>query len=25
MVPQFIAEGEAIIVSTETCEYLERS
>ena len=25
MVPQFIAQGEAIIVSTETCEYLERS
>ena len=25
MVPQFVAEGEAIIVSTETCEYLERS
>ena len=25
MVPQFIAEGEAIIVSTETSEYLERS
>ena len=25
MVPQFIAEGETIIVSTETCEYLERS
>jgi len=25
MVPQFIAEGEAITVSTETCEYLERS
>ena len=25
MVPQFIAQGEAIIVSTETCEYVERS
>ena len=25
MVPQFIAEGESIIVSTETSEYLERS
>jgi elongation factor P len=25
MVPQFIAQGEAILVSTETCEYLERS
>ena len=25
MVPQFIAEGETITVSTETCEYLERS
>ena len=25
MVPQFIAQGEVIIVSTETCEYLERS
>ena len=25
MVPQFIAQGEAIIVSTETCEYIERS
>ena len=25
MVPQFIAEEESIIVSTETCEYLERS
>ena len=24
MVPQFIAQGESIIVSTETCEYLER-
>ena len=24
MVPQFIAQGEAIIVSTDTCEYLER-
>ena len=25
MVPQFISQGEKIIVSTETCEYLERS
>ena len=24
MVPQFVAQGETIIVSTETCEYLER-
>ena len=24
MVPQFVAQGETIIVSTETCEYIER-